>query len=226
MYRFQFVLGLALGLCLISQQSWAEKAYVTDFFKITFRTGPGVENRIISMLPSGQPVEVLDSRGDWNHVRLLDSGETAKEGWVLARYLVTRLPWELRASSLIEENTRLKEKLTPVEKKLGEAVRREQDLAVKLRKSTKALHKSEKEYESLKQGAAKYLELRSTHNATRSKLETMQKEFQELTKENERLKSSQRNKSFAIGALVLLTGLIVGVVFGRQQKKPRRPVFY
>lgn len=226
MYRFPFIVGLLLGLCLITQQSWAEKAYVTDSFKITFRTGPGVKHKIISMLPSGQPVEVLDSQGDWSHVRLLESGETAKEGWVLTRYLVTRLPWELRASSLVEENTRLKEKLTPVEKKLSEAVRREQDLAVKLRKSTKALQKLEKEYESLKQGAAQYLDLKSTYNTTRAKFESMQKEFQEVTKENERLNSSQRNKSFAIGALVLLIGLIVGVVFGRQQKKPRRPVYY
>ncbi|NIM96644.1 MAG: TIGR04211 family SH3 domain-containing protein [candidate division Zixibacteria bacterium] len=226
MSRFQFILGLILGLCLISQQSWAEKAYVTDSFKITFRTGPGVGNKIISMLSSGQPVEVLDSLGDWSHVRLLESGETAKEGWVLTRFLVSRLPWELRASSLVEENTRLKERLTPVQKRLSEAVRREQDLAVKLRKSTEALHKLEKEYESLKKGATQYLDLKSTHDTTRSKLESVQKEFQDVTKENERLKSSQRNKSFAIGALVLLTGLIVGVAFGRQQKKPPRPVYY
>lgn len=225
MYRFQFILGVILGLCLISQQSWAEKAYVTDSFTINFRAGPGVEYRIISMLSSGQPVEVLDSRSEWSRVRLLESGEPAKEGWVLTRYLVSRLPWETRAGSLIEENARLKERLAPVQKNLSEAVRREQDLAVKLRKSTEALQKLEKEYGSLKEGSAQYLDLKSTYDTTRSTLESTQKEFQELTKENDRLKSSERNKFFATGALVLLTGLIVGVVFGRQQKKPRRPIY-
>ena len=226
MYRCQFISSVVLALCLVSQQSWAEKAYVTDSFKITFRTGPGVENKIISMLSSGQPVEVLDSIDDWSHIRLVEGGEPAKEGWVLTRYLVSRLPWELQASSLIAENTRLKEKLTLVQKKLVETGRGEQDLALELRKSTEALQKLEKEYASLKEGSAQYLDLKSTYDATRSELESTQKQFQALAKENDRLKFSQRNTSFAVGALVLLTGLIVGVVFGRRQKKPPRPVYY
>lgn len=219
------MVGVIVGLCLISQQGWAEKAYVTDSFTINFRAGPGIEYRIIAILPSGQPVEVLDSSSEWSRVRLSESGEPPKEGWVLTRYLVSRLPWETRAGSLLAENERLKERLAPVQKNLSEAVRREQDLAGKLRKSTEALQKLEKEYASLKEGSGQYLDLKSTYDTTRSTLESMQKEFQELSKENDRLKSSERNKFFATGALVLLIGLIVGVVFGRQQKKPRRPIY-
>lgn len=226
MHRCQFIFGVIVGICLITQQGWAEKAYVTDSFKVTFRTGPGVENKIISMLSSGQPVEVLDSLDEWSRVRLVESGEPAKEGWVLTRYLVSRLPWELQASSLIAENTRLKENLTLVQKKLMETGHREQGVTAELRKSTEALHRLEKEYESLKEGAAQYLDLKSSYDTTRSELASTQEEFQRLVKENDRLKSSQRNKSFAIGALVLLTGLIVGLVLGRRQKKPPRPIYY
>lgn len=226
MHRCQLIFGVIVGLCLIPQQAWAEKAYVTDSFKVTFRTGPGVENKIISMLSSGQPVEVLDSRDEWSHVRLVESGEPDQEGWVLTRYLVSRLPWELQASALIAENTRLKEKLTLVQTKLSETGRREQGLAAELRKSSEALDRLEKEYESLKEGSAQYVELKSSYDTTRSELASTQEEFQRLVKENDRLKSSQRNRSFVIGALVLLTGVIVGVIFGRRQKKPPRPVYY
>lgn len=197
---------------------------MTDSFKVTFRTGPGVENKIISMLSSGQPVEVLDSLGEWSHVRLVESGESDKEGWVLTRYLVSRLPWELRASSLIAENTRLKEELTLAQKKLIETGRREQGLAAELRKSTEALHGLEKKYESLKEGSAHYLDLKSSYDTTQSELASTRKEVERLVKETDRLKASERNTSFAIGALVLLTGLIVGVVIGRRQKK--RPRYY
>lgn len=226
MYRFQFILGIVLALCLMSQWSWAEKAYVTDSFRITLRTGPSVENKIIAMLPSGQPLEVMDSLGDWSHVRLLESGESSKEGWVLSRFLITRLPWEMRASSLIEENTGLKEKVTPLEKKLSDAVRGEQELAIKLQDVTEALQKLEKNYESLKQGAAGYLKLKATYTATRSKLEIIQKEIQGLTEENKKLRSTQRNKWFITGAAVLLCGLIIGLVLGRQQRKRRSSLYY
>lgn len=224
MHRCQFIFAVIVGLCLITQQGWAEKAYVTDSFKVTFRTGPGNENKIISMLSSGQPVEVLDSLGEWSYVRLVENGESDKEGWVLTRYLVSRLPWELQASSLIAENTRLKEKLTLAQKKLSETGHREQGLAAELKRSTEALHGLEKEYESLKEGAAQYLDLKSSYDTTQSELASTQKEVQRLVKENHRLKASERNTSFAIGALVLLTGLIVGVVFGQRQKK--RPRYY
>lgn len=42
-----------------------------------------------------------------------------------------------------------------------------------------------------------------------------------LTEENKGLRSSQKNRWFAIGALVLLCGLMIGLLIGRQQKKHR-----
>lgn len=221
MRRFQLILGVILGVCLMGQSSWASKAYVTDSFKVTLRTGPSIENKVIAMPSSGQPVEVLDSNDDWSYVRLLGHGEGNKEGWMLSRYLVTRLPWEMQAGSLKDENTRLKEKLPRIEEKLSEALRHEQNLAIRLQDKTKALHRLQNDYEALKRGAAEYLKLKAGYTETRSTLETTQKEVQRLTEENERLRSSQRNRWFAIGALVLLCGLIIGLLIGRQQKKPR-----
>ena len=74
MVRCGFFWSIVLGFCLTGQWSWAEKAYVTDSLKVTFRTGPSTENKIVSMLSSGQPVEVLESQEKWTHVRLLGNG--------------------------------------------------------------------------------------------------------------------------------------------------------
>ena len=122
---------------------------------------------------------------------------------------------------LKDESARLKEKLPGVEEKLSEALRHEQNLAMSLQDKAKALHKLQNDYESLKRGAAEYLKLKAAYKETRSTLETTQKEAQRLARENERLSSSQRNKWIAIGALVLLCGLLIGLVIGRQQKKTR-----
>jgi SH3 domain protein len=176
------------------------------------------------MPASGEAVEILNSQDDWSNVRLLGR-QGAAEGWVLSRYLIERLPWEMQARTLQAENARIKEKLEQLESEQGETTRREQDLARELKKNVDALKKLRGEYDSLKRGASDYLKLKKNYDATRTELETTQKTAQSLTKENERLRYSQRNKWFATGALVLLVGLIIGLVLGRKEKK-RKSLYY
>jgi SH3 domain protein len=116
MNKLRFILFLILWFCLLSHPSWAKKVYVTDTLKITLRTGPSIENKIIAMLPSGQSLEVIKTQGDWNLVRLVKKDGKNKEGWVLRRYLVSHLPWEIQAKSLKRENAQLKEKISSLEK--------------------------------------------------------------------------------------------------------------
>ncbi|UCF84300.1 MAG: TIGR04211 family SH3 domain-containing protein [Desulfobacteraceae bacterium] len=225
MKKFRLILIITLGLCLMGQWSWAERAYITDSFKITLRTGPSSENKVIAMPTSGEAVEVLDSQDNWTHIRLLDRGQGTLDGWVLSRYLIDRLPWELQAGNLKAENSRIKDKLTLIQSEQGEAAGREQELTGELKKNSEALKKLQTEYESLKQGATDYLNLKKEYDTTRSKLETIQKTAQTLTADNERLRSSQRNRWFATGAAVLLIGMIIGLVLGRREKK-RKSLYY
>jgi SH3 domain protein len=160
----------------------AEKAYVTDFFEITLRTGPSTENKVLSVISTGQPVEILETREGWSYVRLLDR-ENKKEGWVLNRFLVDRLPWKTQFQSITEQNNQLREQLVSCENKLQGALGREKN--------------------------------------TDSEVHAMQTKVHRLADENQRLKSSQQHKWFAIGALVLLCGLLIGVVIGRRQRSRR-----
>lgn len=215
-----FILTI-IGLCLIAQSSWATTAYVTDSFTITLRTGPSNQNKIIAMLSSGNPVEVLESDGDWSQVRVLEGKMSGKEGWVFSRYLLTRLPWKKQSESLRKENELLKDKLPVVEKKLNDALQREKTLTIKLRDNTKTLNTLEGEYTSLKQGSGGYLKLKKKYDETQSALKTAQQNLQKFTEENKILKSSQAIKWFLAGSLVLLFGLIIGLVVGQRQKKQR-----
>lgn len=220
------VIGIiALGLCLTGQVSQAEKAYVTDSFEITLRSGPSVQNKIISLIRSNQPLEILESQENWSHIRLLEHEQGDAEGWVLSRYLVTRLPWKIQAESLKQENSQLKEKVGHIEKEWGEVARKEEDLSKELIKYKQSLHKLSNEYKALKQGSAEYLKVKEAYDDTNTKLEASQKTVQKLTRENEHLRSSERNKWFGMGALVLLSGLMIGSVIGRQEKK-RKSLLY
>jgi SH3 domain protein len=119
---FGFILAVIAALCLRVRPVWATKAYVTDNFRVTLRTGPSTENKILAMIPSGPSVAIPDSREDWSYVRIVG----AVQGWVLSRFLVDRPLGKTRARSLMEENARLREKLASSERKLTEALHREE----------------------------------------------------------------------------------------------------
>ena len=141
------------------QTSWAEKAYVTDWFRISLRRGPGIENKILKFLPSGLPVDVLESQDGWNRVRLLEGEQPALEGWIMSRYLVTRLPWEHQARSLRKENARLKEKIARINEEWAEKIRRELGSTSQLKENYEATLKTvqtlTKENESLRSSRMK-----------------------------------------------------------------------
>ncbi len=217
-----FVVVLAgAAMWLISSPAWAEKAYVTDSVEITFRTGPGTGNKILSFLRSGQEVEVLESRDNWVRVRVPGRGRDTAEGWVLKRYLMRRQPWEARAVSLEKENAALSERLSLAERDREEAARRERAASESLRENMAALRDAREKYAALRRDAAGYLDLKKNYTATREKLEAAVHQVDTLTAENRQLRSSGRNRWFATGALVLLCGLMIGLLVGRQTRKRR-----
>jgi len=225
MNRHRFILGLICVLFMAAESSWAATVYVSDSFEITLRTGPSIENKIIAMPSSGQPLEVLDAQGDWTQVRMHKPDGDTVEGWVLTRYLSTRMPWEARAEALSTENASLRENLAYAEKRLKEATVREQDLADKLKENTEALEDVRAEYDSLRHRAADYIKLEAAYEANRSRLDAAEADVNRLTEEVKQLRASKRNRWFLTGALVLFAGLILGLVLGRQSRR-RRSSYY
>jgi SH3 domain protein len=227
MKKIHIIIGISfivLGLCLFSGQSCAEDAYVTDSFKITLRTGPSTGNKIISMISSGQPVEIMESENGWSHVRLKDNG-VDKEGWILSRYIMKRIPWRTEVKFLRNANAEMKVKLPKISKDLDDALHREKVIVTRLEEKSSQFDTLKNEYESLKTGAASYVELREKEAATRKALEKTQEELQKLTEENRILISSKRNLWFLSGALVLLFGLIIGLAIGRKQTRHRSSLY-
>jgi SH3 domain protein len=110
-----------IGICVMcfSDFSNAETMYVTDVLKLTLRSGPSTEHKILAVVESGREVDMLESGEEWSRVRL----ENGKEGYVLTRYLVSEPPHRVRleqlqkkhnalmeqASTLLEENKRFSE---------------------------------------------------------------------------------------------------------------------
>ena len=225
MKKLLMITLITVAISLISQDGLAGKAYVMNPTKITLRKGPGVTEKIITMLRQDEPVEVLETKKGWSHVRLLETNRQNKEGWVVSGYLVNRVPWKIQTGLLKEENTLLKEKLNKIEKEWRELSGEREELSGKLEKNGTALDTVRKRYETLKKEASSFLKLKKKYETTKTKMEVAQATTEKLTEENAVLKSSQRNTWFLTGAAVLLVGLIFGLIMGRQQKK-RKSSYY
>jgi len=210
---------------MTGQWSWAEQAYVTDTLKITLRTGPSTSNKIIGMLSSGNLVDLLGSEGDWSHIRTPSAGNNAKEGWVLSRYLTARQPAMIQIVAFRKENTRLKEQMVVLQKKMQDMDRLNDELTEKLNGTTKALDRLDLDYKELKQGSAEYLKLKEAFAMVESKLKKARQEFGILDESYKKIKYSERNIWFATGAAILLIGVICGIVLGRREKR-RKPRYY
>ncbi len=220
MKKLGFIIGMIV-LCGMTGSSWAAKVYVSDSFKITLRSGPSLDNKVLAMLTSGQSLETLGEEGDWRHVRIHEDAGESKEGWVLSRYIIERVPWEIQANVLKQKNTELQDKLIIMKQQLEDTLKEKQDLSKNLNEKTGNLQSLEKEHADLKRGAEGFLKLKAIYESTRLSLQSTRKELLKLNNENKNLRTSQMNRWYATGALVLLCGLMIGLMIGRQQKKRR-----
>lgn len=225
MIKWVMAFGVTLCMCLGSVPCRAEKAYVTNPTKITFRNGPGTHEKILAMLAQNEPVEILGSREGWSHVRLLAPKWDKKEGWIVTAFLVSRVPWEIRAVSLEEENARLKEKLARIETEWRTLTSERKEMGRKLEGNERALVEIQQKYEKLKEGAGGFLKLKGEYDIAQQRMQDALATAEKLTEENADLKSSQRNTWFLTGGAVMLVGLMFGLVLGRREKK-RKATYY
>ncbi len=217
LFRTLGVVAAAL-LIVLPGASWA--TYVTDTFEITLRSGPTNGHKIIAMLRSGQAVQVLEkNEAGWALVRVLEGPGKDKEGWVISRYLMERVPWEKQAAQLRQENTAIKSSLTDSDSQWLRYQTREKELTETLEKTSRELEALKKEHQALREGSANYLKLKEELDKTQAALAESQALAKRLSQENESLRFSQHIKWFVAGALVLLCGWLIGLAMGRQRRK-------
>ena len=201
-----------LGAILAAFPAFAETNYVSDEMHITFRSGPASDRKIITLLVSGQPVEVLQKEGEWALVRLPNS----KEGWVLHRYLTAEEPCDRVLERLTANHTDLTERADILDKENNSLKSRNKALADDLQTTRVDLEKTQKALNSLKKESATYLALKAEHQKASTRLNEQILRTDKLESELARAKNNY--KMFLTGAGILVLGLIIGL-FSRPQKR-------
>ena len=211
--RYLILITGAVILCLAAITQ-AETRYVIDKMQITFRTGPGNDRKILSLLNSGQQVTFLQPDGEWAKVGL----PNGKEGWVLQRYLSAEIPCRIRIKDVSQSLEVLKTELEAA-KKTGQQLEADRaGLAIDLKETRQTLAKTKQSYEKLKKDAAGFLELKSRHDKTVERLSTQAQRANTLDKELNKTLKKHNIRWFLGGTGVLLLGFIMGFSSKKQKR--------
>jgi SH3 domain protein len=170
----------------------AQEVYVGGVTKVTMRTGPGIEHKIVALLETGTRLEMLERQPDWS---LVETGDQ-KQGYVLTRFITEEKPLHFQIEMLQKENGRLTAALGEIEKE-------KQALAEK----NAALVEIEKKYQELARASADFLELDAQHKALVQLSEDQKQQIAALEKNLE----NEAMLWFLSGAGVFIVGLILGL---------------
>ena len=201
-------------LILFSTAVQAETMYVSDLAEITLRTGKGIDHKIIAMIKSGQKVEVLEPDDQWTRIRL----PSGKEGWVVSRFLTSKLPSRIELEQLKEKHKALLALADSPYTEISKLKDENQKLMAELAVSEKTLNALKTSYETLKSKSASLLKLQDSSENSVARLSEQQKEVERLEEELSKLERRQYIHWFLSGAAVLFVGFLMGYRAKRQRR--------
>ncbi len=206
-----------IGICLVflCSISQAETLYISDFLRITMRTGPGIDHKIIEMIESGQSVTVLEQGPEWTKIQL----PAGKEGWVLNRFLTPKPPSGLLLKKLETKHSELSLQVTNLIDENKKLRNENQRLDAELKTSSRNLKEVTDSYQTLKSGSVEYLDLKSRYQKMVVQLDQQRKKAQNVEKELERIQFHKNIRWFLSGASVLIIGFFIGFSSRRQRRR-------
>ncbi len=214
------VWSVLLVLCIALPGHAAQTHYVnTEMVEITFRSGPGMNRKILTMLKSNQTVTVLEAGEEWSKVRLPDGDE----GWVMSRYLTTDPPSQTRLLKLQEKHRALTEQLDQVSQENTQLKSENQELSATLAQTRQDLENLNSEFENLKSESAEFLEIKGKYTQVSQELAEHTSKSAKVQKELDGLKLNQSIKWFLAGGGMILLGIVIG--FSARRNKRRSSLY-
>lgn len=203
-----------LCLCLAGLGSaQAETLYVSDHLEIQMRSGKSTQHRIIRMLPSGTPLEVLevDKEGGWTRVR----SPSGTDGWVLSRFLMTGQAARDRLATAEKKLAELELENRKLSTSLKELRDEKQEISKEKSSLDSTSRKLSQELEEIRRTASSALAIDAENKELKSRIVSAERDIQTLQQENERLRDRTARDWFMVGAGVVILGIIIGLIIPR-----------
>ncbi len=211
------LLPLVAALAMTST-ALAESKYVTDQTEITLRSGQSTRHAIKRMLPSGARVELLETDEDSGYTRVLTDEGT--DGWVLTRMLMDQpaardqlASMRLRLDRVEEENRQLRTQIDSLQQANDTLAEELSGLEGQNTVLTRDL-------DDIRSTSRNALAIASENDTLKSRVADNEDTIELLMAENKQLKAHTTQRWFLIGAGVIVSGILLGLVLPRM--RPRR----
>lgn len=192
--------------------------YVTDSLRLESRSGPGVSNRIVKMLRSGTPVEVVEEREGWS--RIGSNGES--EVWILSRYLMDEPAAREQVADAKAMRAGVEDRIKSIREQLGTATETAQSLEVERSQLAERAQLLADELEELKVTAASAVAVKNDNERLRRSSDDNERALQDLRQDYALLKQNRERDWFIAGAGVLFGGIVLGLIIPKLRFRRRR----
>lgn len=193
--------------------AYAAGMYVRDWITITVRTEPNESAKIISVAKSNDYLEVIKEGEEWTRVKAPDG----REGWVMSRYLTNQMPKTLMADRLKDQVKSLTEQVAQLKKENDRLLKENKSLS-----SSEELQAMRLEYERLQRESGEYAEMKKRNDELEARYAADASEIERLTRENNRMKTSERLIFTLIGGGFIGVGLVIGMVLQVFRGRPKK----
>ena len=213
---------LALSLlCLCAfGQALAETRYVTDTFAITMRTGESTRHKIVRMLESGTPVEVLASNSDTGYAKIRT--EDGATGFVLERHLIEEPVARDRIVALEARLRELQQAPDQLAARLAELQRVHAELEDRHRGLLRDKSRLEEELATIRHASANVVQITRERSELRQSVAELTRQVAELQQANQDLGNRTNQRWFLIGAGVVAGGILIGLILPNLRFRRRR----
>ena len=193
---------------LLAFPAWAQTRYATDVITLPVRSGTSTGHKILRMVRSGTPLEVLQVNDDgWTQVRTPEG----TEGWILSRYLMEQpsardrlVQAQERVATLEDENRALREQ------------------AEALGQTRASLTRCGEELEEIRRTASRTLAIEEQNLQLQQEVAETREQLRAIEIANASLRDESSRKWFVAGASVALGSLLFGLIIPRIPWRRRR----
>jgi len=185
--------------------------YVTDQLEITLRSGQSTKHQIIRMLPSGTPVELLetDEETKYSRVRSPDDGT---EGWVLSRYLDQQPSARDRLAKTTQQVQQLGDDKRQLQQTLKQTTKEKERLDQALSVADSKIEQLTRELDHIKQISAATIEVDKANQNFKIELQQLQSRYEQAQNTINTLQDGSNRKWVMVGAGIILLGMLIGLI--------------
>jgi SH3 domain protein len=205
---------------LISFQVLADTRYVTDQLQITMRTGQSTRYKIIKMLPSGTPVELISSDPSTGYSQIRTEDGTV--GYVLTNQLLSEPVARDRLADVEARLKELQQAPDQVATQLSQLRKEHKDLQQAYAKLQTEKNRVEQEFATLKNASSDIVRVTQDRSELRRNVADLTRQVADLQQSNLDLANQTKQRWFLIGAGVMVGGILLGLILPHLRFRRRK----